>query len=186
MLSYGLPIMLTRDHEIISELGTPARDHIKFPDVRGQQNVHSLESHSRKERVMVSIKSKIPETLATEKLGVNFPKQVEKVGYRVSTSDSTPNINKRCARPDFDSLRKPNRTGVRKSSKENIGPSHSFFPKTGGNLPTKNKSSIGLENYPVKSIRQNADGNRNKAPEEYVIKTAKKPYPSIQAEMENR
>ena len=163
---------MTRDHEIISELGMPSTDHLKFPDVRGKQKQHSLELHSRKERV--PIKHNIVETFATKKLGVNLPKQVEKAGCSVSIGDSTQSTKKRCAGPDFDSLRKPNRSdGVRKSSKENIRLSHSFFPKTEGMLPMKNR-------------RQIANGIGTRAIEEHVIKNAKRPCPSNQAEMEIR
>ncbi|PON48472.1 Cdk-activating kinase assembly factor [Parasponia andersonii] len=174
------------DHEIISELGTPVRDHIKFPDVRGQQKTHNLELHSRNERVMMSIKCKPPETFATRKIEANLPKQVEKVGCSVSIGDSTQNIKKRCAGPDFVSLRKPNRNeGERKSSKETIGHYHSFFPKTEGKLLMKN-NSISLDRNSIKFKRQIANGIGKRATEEHVIKNTKRPCPSIQAEMENR
>ncbi|KAM6572084.1 hypothetical protein CsatA_016164 [Cannabis sativa] len=175
------------DHEILSELGTPTRDHVKFPDVSGQEKAPNLEMHSRKERVMpmLSTRSNVFETFATKKL--NMLQRAEKGVCSASVGDSTQTIKKRCVRPDFDSLRKRKRTDeVRKSAKVNVGSSLSFFSKVEGKSCMKNNSSVSLETHPVKSKRNAASGIVKGATEENVIKNTKRPCPSAQAEIEKR
>ncbi|XP_062107255.1 protein ENHANCED DOWNY MILDEW 2-like isoform X2 [Humulus lupulus] len=175
------------DHEILSELATPARDHVKFPDVSGQPKALNLELHSSKERAMqmVSTTSKIFETFATK--NPNMLQRVEKGGCSASVGDSTQTIKRRCAGPDFDSLRKRKRNDEeRKSAKENIGSSLSVFSKAEGKSCMKNNSSISLETHPVKSKRHTASGIVKNATEEHVTKNAKTSCLSAQAEMEKR
>lgn len=180
-------IILTRDHEIIREIETPARDHLKFPDVKGQHKSHSSWPHSSKPRATVSMRINGSKTLAAKGQVVKHPKQFEKVGCSFITGQSTQNIRKRSAGPGFGLLTKPNTNGVKKSSTKNIGHApHRFFSTTERKLPMQNNSSICLKTYPVKSKWPIASASGKKATEEHDIKKEKKLPSSVQAEMEKR
>ncbi|XP_024032078.1 protein ENHANCED DOWNY MILDEW 2 isoform X1 [Morus notabilis] len=181
-------LMYCMDHEIIREIETPARDHLKFPDVKGQHKSHSSWPHSSKPRATVSMRINGSKTLAAKGQVVKHPKQFEKVGCSFITGQSTQNIRKRSAGPGFGLLTKPNTNdGVKKSSTKNIGHApHRFFSTTERKLPMQNTSSISLKTYPVKSKWPIASASGKKATEEHDIKKEKKLPSSVQAEMEKR
>ena len=171
----ALPIMLTRAHEIIRELETPARDHIQFPDVKGQHKLHGFGFLSRKKRMQVS-------SNAT----ANLPKRVEKGSHGVNTYDSTPKFWKSTGMPSVRT--KPNVAhGIARSSKENIGSaSWGFISKSVGKLAMQSNSSISLKTSQGKSTGNIASVIQRKAAQESVIRKANGPSSSVQADMENR
>ncbi|KAL5581737.1 hypothetical protein UlMin_014179 [Ulmus minor] len=173
---YLLPdriLIYCMDHKIIIELGTPARDHIKFPDVKGKQKTQNLKLVSSKDINVESIKSKFSESLVT--------KRTIAPGCSANFGD----FKKRSAGPDFGFLRKLNTIdGVRKSLNGNTGATPYRFSATNGTkLSMQNNSSANSETYSVNSMQQIARGVGKNAMVKSVIRKKKSAGPN-QAEME--
>ncbi|XP_060672411.1 protein ENHANCED DOWNY MILDEW 2 isoform X2 [Ziziphus jujuba] len=162
-------LMYCMDHEIIRELGTPARDHLKFPTKKVQDSA-LLASRGKG---VASMKRNASEILSTQGRIVKLQKRIEKVGGgSINLGGSTKNIQKRCG-PDFDSLRKTTAIhAVKIPPKVNI-----------------RSSSYCSKAYPHKSISMQqkiASAIGRKSEEETIVKMANSSQSSVDPEMESR
>lgn len=187
----GLPNILNRDHEINIELGTPLRDHLKFPDAKGIKKQHEGEKLSSKKKAVASTKGMVCDNLSAGKIISELPNRVKKMCNSVKGGDSTKKIEKRCFRQDFDSLEKQNTiNSVGKSVKENIRsiPCKSFTAVESKSSTKNSKSLIDLELYPLRSKKQKLSSGKikNTILEESVMIKSNSLEFVLNAEMKNR
>lgn len=187
----GLPNILNRDHEINKELGTPLRDHLKFPDAKGIKKQHEGEKLSSKKKAVASTKGMVCDNLSAGKIISELPNRVKKMCNSVKGGDSTKKIEKRCFRQDFDSLEKQNTiNSVGKSVKENIRsiPCKSFTAVESKSSTKNSKSLIDLELYPLRSKKQKLSSGKikNTILEESVMIKSNSLEFVLNAEMKNR
>lgn len=135
-----------RDHEIQRELGTPFRNHLKFPDAEGEKEQQKTGEPSSKEKVVASRRIMVSHN-STIQGHRKFLKQVYKGSNSVKIGDSAEKIKKRCVQQQFDALNKQNTTEpVGKPLKEKIQ-----FVTYRSSTEVKRKSSIDLVKDPLKS-----------------------------------
>ncbi|XP_030931311.1 protein ENHANCED DOWNY MILDEW 2-like isoform X1 [Quercus lobata] len=179
------------DHEINKELGTPLRDHLKFPDAKGIKRQHEGEKLSSKKKAVASRKGMVCDNLSAGKIILKLPNRVKKMCNSVEGGDSTKKIKKRCFRQDFDSLKKKNTIDlVGKSVKENIRsiPCKSFTVVGSKSSTKSNKSLIDLELYPLRSKKQKLSSGKikNTILEESVMIKSNSSEFVLNAETKNR
>ncbi|KAM4093042.1 hypothetical protein ACB094_06G085900 [Castanea mollissima] len=168
------------DHEINKELGTPLRDHLKFPDAKGIKKQHEGEKLSSKKKAVASTKGMVCDNLSAGKIISKLPNRVKKMCNSVKGGDSTKNIEKRCFRQDFDSLEKQNTIdSVGKSVKENIRsiPCKSF---------TAVESKSSTKNSKSKKQKLSSGKIKNTILEESVMIKSSSSEFVLNADMKNR
>ncbi|GLT34185.1 hypothetical protein SLA2020_087140 [Shorea laevis] len=93
------------DHKIDGVLGTPGRDHLKFPDLEGREKQDKLEVPSCKGKVTDSIQSMSSEHFAANRPPMKKAKLSQKFGSDIEAYNE--NTDEKCSRQDFDILKKP-------------------------------------------------------------------------------
>lgn len=181
--------MLTRDHKIIRELGTPVRNHLKFPGIE-RKKIDSPVLLSSREKVVASMKSKVYETLTSKRTVVKSQGRIEKVGGSSVNIGGSTKQNKIICGPDFDLLRKSNTIdAVSYPPKDNVRSASCCSLKTTGSklFMGHNNSSGRLETYPHKLMQKKlASGIQKKTKEEPVVDMACSSRFSVDSKMESR
>lgn len=169
---------LTREHKIISELKTPARDHLKFPGVEGKRKKEDLELLLTEEKDVASKRNIVSESFVADKTVVKKLKLAEVYsGADVGMSNSE--IKKRWPRQDVRSLKKPNITDTGRKSLKDIADK---------SKPSLRKDSTLLKSrsFVVKPGHRNIDGSKmkNSISDRRRMKKVNISQPSVDAEME--
>lgn len=183
---------MTRDHEIIRELATPARDHLKFPNMEWKKKVQGYALQSSREKAIALMKRKASELLSTQGTAVKLQERIEKVGFgRINLGGSTKINQKRCG-PDFDSFRKTNAIlPVRVPPKDNIRfAPYSSLRRVESRLSLGNHNSSGNSKaYPHKSISMQQKINSaisKKSKEKTIVKMTNSSQSSVDPGIKNR
>lgn len=95
--------VLTREHKVIRELGTPSRDHLIFPNLEVKEKKHKLELLPYRGKNMASKRSEVSEHIATSRNLLKKPKLVGDIQAGASSKSE-----KHCSRLQFSPLKKPN------------------------------------------------------------------------------
>ncbi|XP_077221708.1 protein ENHANCED DOWNY MILDEW 2-like [Tasmannia lanceolata] len=82
------------DHEIDEDIGTPIRNHIRFPGIAEKKKVRPLDSQSSKGKVLLKKKSVISEDSSKQRAATKPSKRLEKVASDVMGSDPTKRTGK--------------------------------------------------------------------------------------------
>ncbi|KAH9793555.1 protein ENHANCED DOWNY MILDEW 2 [Citrus sinensis] len=166
------------EHKIISELKTPARDHLKFPGVEGKRKKEDLELLLTEEKDVASKRNIVSESFVADKTVVKKLKLAEVYsGADVGMSNSE--IKKRWPRQDVHSLKKPNITDTGRKSLKDIADK---------SKPSLRKDSTLLKSrsFVVKPGHRNIDGSKmkNSISDRRRMKKVNISQPSVDAEME--
>lgn len=169
---------LTREHKIISELKTPARDHLKFPGVEGKRKKEDLELLLTEEKDVASKRNIVSESFVADKTVVKKLKLAEVYsGAEVGMSNSE--IKKRWPRQDVHSLKKPNITDTGRKSLKDIADKSKPSPR-------KDSTLLKSRSFVVKPGHRNIDGSKmkNSISDRRRMKKVNISQPSVDAEME--
>ncbi|KAH9745110.1 protein ENHANCED DOWNY MILDEW 2 [Citrus sinensis] len=169
---------LPREHKIISELKTPARDHLKFPGVEGKRKKEDLGLLLTEEKDVASKRNIVSESFVADKTVVKKLKLAEVYsGADVGMSNSE--IKKRWPRQDVHSLKKPNITDTGRKSLKDIADKSKPSPR-------KDSTLLKSRSFVVKPGHRNIDGSKmkNSISDRRRMKKVNISQPSVDAEME--
>lgn len=171
---------LTREHKIIEQLKTPARNHLKFPGAEGKRKKQDTELLSIEETIVAFKRSMVPENFTPDGPIVKKRKLVEMYSS-AEVGVPTSELEEGCQRQDADPLKTPNITDTCRMSLKDI--------------PEKSKPSLGKDiplvksrSFLVKPKQQSVGGNKMKGAilEERMMKKVNITQPSVNAGMEKR
>ncbi|KAH9745108.1 protein ENHANCED DOWNY MILDEW 2 [Citrus sinensis] len=166
------------EHKIISELKTPARDHLKFPGVEGKRKKEDLGLLLTEEKDVASKRNIVSESFVADKTVVKKLKLAEVYsGADVGMSNSE--IKKRWPRQDVHSLKKPNITDTGRKSLKDIADKSKPSPR-------KDSTLLKSRSFVVKPGHRNIDGSKmkNSISDRRRMKKVNISQPSVDAEME--
>ncbi|GLT55471.1 hypothetical protein SLA2020_285900, partial [Shorea laevis] len=132
------------DHKIDIVLGTPSRDHLKFPDLEGKEKQDKLEVPSCKGKVTDSIQSMSSEHFAANRPPMKKAKLFQKFGSDIEAYNE--NTDEKCSRQDFDILKKPIGETAKNYLEKNSSSDIERHLKTDKSkfLPTKGNTKLNL------------------------------------------
>lgn len=162
-MPYGLPIVLTRDHEIDRQLKTPARNHLIFPGIEREKDKCTLELLSSK-KVMLSNRTIVSEHYPVDRPAAKKPKRVEIMHGGVETGDSTKKLERTFSGQDFEPSTKPTiiNTG-RKYLKDNISSvPHRASAADKSKSHYRNNMLVNLGTYSLEAKQQNMANSKIK------------------------
>ena len=183
---------MTRKHEIDEELGTPIRDHIKFPyDEEKMERRRSELLSSRKDldKVATKKRSLVSEDSPRERMAVKATKQFERSSSTVKDGDSAKKSEKRSSGPEpakrlkvTDFSKKPSDDNTKSMSKK--------VDKS--SMADENKTSLGEQLYalvkkrsePIKPRKE--DTPNSELEQKAVTKITSNSLPSLDRDSENR
>lgn len=176
-------------HEIDELLGTPIRDHIKFPnDEEKMEKRRSELFSSRKDldKVVSKKRSLVSEDSPRERMAVKATKQVEKLSSTVKDGDSTKKSEKRSSGPDPSKRLKV--TGFsKKSLDDNVKSISKKVDKS--SMADENKTSLGEQLYALiknRSEPRKEDTPNSELEQKVVTKKTSSSLPSLDRDSENR
>ncbi|KAI4308435.1 hypothetical protein L6164_031512 [Bauhinia variegata] len=177
-------LMYCMDHDIVKELGTPARNHLIFPDIGGKKNKCTNNVVLGKKKVATSSEQSF-ESHTTVRTLVKLPKEIKRVSDGIQTAAPSSTLEKQCPRQDFSFSSRSFVSGAAGKSlnDKNKVISRWVLPAAKNKLPLKRYISS------HSSTLEPANSKRRKSPavlEESEVRKDKNLPPYVEADMERR